>query len=167
MSTPQVITPLPVIPNAKKLLVELVKKGLKAKGLTERKYIDRVKFELGVVGRNGFETYFLILKDFLDHATEIGLPRGTGRGSAVGSLVAYVLDIHRVNPMDERWGIDGLPFERFLSNERGIKKVILKGNGEQYEMLETDSARIIRDGEEIEIKAIDIMQGDEFIEKIK
>lgn len=87
--------------------------------------------------------------------------------SAVGSLVAYVLDIHRVNPMDERWGIDGLPFERFLSNERGIKKVILKGNGEQYEMLETDSARIIRDGEEIEIKAIDIMQGDEFIEKIK
>lgn len=158
---------LPVIPNAKKLLVELVKKGLKAKGLTERKYIDRVKFELGVIGRNGFETYFLILKDFLDHATEIGLPRGTGRGSAVGSLVAYVLDIHRVNPMDERWGIDGLPFERFLSNERGIKKVILKGNGEQYEMLETDSARIIRDGEEIEIKAIDIMQGDEFIEKIK
>ena len=87
--------------------------------------------------------------------------------SAVGSLVAYVLDIHRVNPIDERWGIDGLPFERFLSNERGIKKVILKGNGEQYEMLETDSARIIRDGEEIEIKAIDIMQGDEFIEKIK
>ncbi|MBS4222719.1 DNA polymerase III subunit alpha [Lederbergia citrea] len=88
-------------------------------GLTERisrpdeRYMERLDFELEVIGRMGFNDYFLIVWDFMKYAREQGILTGPGRGSAAGSLVAYVLGITDVNPIEH-----GLLFERFLNPER-------------------------------------------------
>ncbi|MDP2867066.1 MAG: DNA polymerase III subunit alpha, partial [Elusimicrobiota bacterium] len=62
---------------------------------------------------NGFASYFLIDKDFKNHARRIAVPEGPGRGSGAGALVAYTLDITRVDPLP-----NGLLFERFLNPGR-------------------------------------------------
>ena len=56
----------------------------------------------------GFASYFLIVMDFIKHGRSIGVPVGPGRGSGAGALVAYTLDITRVDPLP-----NGLLFERF------------------------------------------------------
>ncbi len=75
--------------------------------------VERLSYELGVIERMGFASYFLIVQDFVRYAREQGIPVGPGRGSAAGSLVSYVLGITQVDPL--RWG---LLFERFLNPER-------------------------------------------------
>jgi error-prone DNA polymerase len=84
----------------------------------ERKYpsaTDRVlkqlNHELGVIHRTGLSEYFLIVWDICRYAHERGIP-AQGRGSAANSLVAYLLDITRVDPIAHN-----LLFERFLSEE--------------------------------------------------
>jgi DNA polymerase-3 subunit alpha len=74
---------------------------------------QRLEFELGVLGKTGFTSYFLIVWDFIDYAKRHGIPVGPGRGSAAGSLIAYVLGITDLDPL--RYG---LFFERFLNPER-------------------------------------------------
>ncbi len=85
---------------------------------TERKYpsvTDRVlkqlDHELGVIHRTGLSEYFLIVWDICRYAHERGIP-AQGRGSAANSVVAYLLDITRVDPIAHN-----LLFERFLSEE--------------------------------------------------
>lgn len=73
----------------------------------------RLDYELGVLERLGFTSYFLIVWDFIRFAREQGIPVGPGRGSAAGSMVAYVLGITDLDPV--RFG---LIFERFLNPER-------------------------------------------------
>jgi DNA polymerase-3 subunit alpha len=73
----------------------------------------RLEHELGVIRAMGFAPYFLIVADFVDEARRRGIAVGPGRGSAAGSLVAYVLGITDVDPL--RYG---LLFERFLNPER-------------------------------------------------
>ena len=63
--------------------------------------------------KTGFTSYFLIVWDFIDYAKTHGIPVGPGRGSAAGSLIAYVLGITDLDPL--RYG---LFFERFLNPER-------------------------------------------------
>ena len=63
--------------------------------------------------KTGFVSYFLIVWDFIHCAKERGIPVGPGRGSAAGSLVAYVLGITDIDPLQF-----GLLFERFLNPER-------------------------------------------------
>src|SRR4051812_11618130 len=75
--------------------------------------IDRLDYELGVLEKTGFVSYFLIVWDFIHYAKERGIPVGPGRGSAAGSMVAYVLGITDVNPLQFN-----LLFERFLNPER-------------------------------------------------
>ncbi len=75
--------------------------------------IERLDYELDVIERMGFVSYFLIVWDFMNHARQQGIPVGPGRGSAAGSIVAYVLGITDVDPL--RFG---LIFERFLNPER-------------------------------------------------
>ena len=84
----------------------------------ERKYnpvtervLSQMDHELEVIGRTGLEEYFLIVWDICRYAHEKGIP-AQGRGSAANSLVAYVLDITRVDPIAHN-----LLFERFLSEE--------------------------------------------------
>lgn len=74
---------------------------------------DRLDFELGVIGKMGFDAYFLIVQDFIDFARNSGIAVGPGRGSAAGSLVSYLLQITTIDPLGYE-----LLFERFLNPER-------------------------------------------------
>ncbi len=76
-------------------------------------YLERLEYEMGVVRRMGFASYFLIVADFIDYAKRNGIPVGPGRGSAAGSLVAYCLGITGIDPLEY-----GLIFERFLNPDR-------------------------------------------------
>jgi DNA polymerase III subunit alpha len=74
---------------------------------------ERLRMELDVIEETGFAAYFLIVWDFMRAARCDGVKVGPGRGSAAGSLVAYVLEITNVDPL--RYN---LLFERFLNRER-------------------------------------------------
>ncbi len=74
---------------------------------------ERLEKETKVVLQMGFASYFLIVWDFIEYARKNGIPVGPGRGSAAGSIVAYVLRITDVDPL--RYN---LLFERFLNAER-------------------------------------------------
>src|SRR3984893_14016837 len=74
---------------------------------------ERLEYELGVLEKTGFVSYILIVWDFIHFAKQRGSPVGPGRGSAPGSLVAYVLGITDIDPLQY-----GLIFERFLNPDR-------------------------------------------------
>ncbi|MBO8127116.1 MAG: DNA polymerase III subunit alpha [Firmicutes bacterium] len=73
----------------------------------------RLERELSVISSLGYSDYFLIVWDFISYARSQGIPVGPGRGSAAGSIVAYLLGITGVDPLKY-----GLLFERFLNPER-------------------------------------------------
>lgn len=73
----------------------------------------RIEYELNIINTKGYSTYFLIVQDFVNWAKNHGIAVGPGRGSVAGSLVAYILGITDINPIDHN-----LPFERFLNPER-------------------------------------------------
>src|SRR6185503_4567199 len=75
--------------------------------------MERLETELGVIEKMGFESYFLIVWDFVKYAKDNGIAVGPGRGSAAGSIVSYVLRITDVDPL-----ASDLLFERFLNAER-------------------------------------------------
>ena len=74
---------------------------------------ERLEYELQIITQMGYTDYFLIVWDFMHFAHQRGIITGPGRGSAAGSLVAYVLKITNVDPI--RYN---LLFERFLNPER-------------------------------------------------
>ncbi len=76
-------------------------------------YQERLEKEVSVIHQMGFDDYFLIVADLLRYAREQDIYCGMGRGSAAGSLVAYVLGITQVDPVKHN-----LFFERFLNPER-------------------------------------------------
>ncbi|MDG3132446.1 DNA polymerase III subunit alpha [Streptococcus suis] len=94
-------------------LREKAYKGLESKNLTDFSYQERLENELSVIHQMGFDDYFLIVWDLLRFGRSQGYYMGMGRGSAVGSLVAYVLDITGIDPVKHQ-----LLFERFLNPER-------------------------------------------------
>lgn len=75
--------------------------------------LDRLNYELEVMASMGYVDYFLIVWDFVKFADDSGIATGVGRGSAAGSLVAYCLNITKIDPI--RYN---LLFERFLNPER-------------------------------------------------
>ena len=75
--------------------------------------LERVEFELGVIAEMGFDSYFLIVWDFVRFAKQNGIAVGPGRGSAAGSIVAYALNITDLDPIANE-----LLFERFLNPAR-------------------------------------------------
>ena len=74
---------------------------------------SRIQYELGIINEMGFPAYFLVVADICDYARENGIALGPGRGSAAGSMIAYMLGITDLDPLDH-----GLLFERFLNPER-------------------------------------------------
>ncbi len=73
----------------------------------------RLQYELSVIHKMKFSDYFLIVWDFMRFARDNGILTGPGRGSAAGSMVAYVLQITDIDPIEHQ-----LLFERFLNPER-------------------------------------------------
>jgi len=100
--------------TVREYLRKLVDEGLKKRysEVTE-KIKERAKYELSVIEKMGFESYFLIVWDFVKWAKDHGIVVGPGRGSAAGSIVSYVLDITEINPLEY-----DLFFERFLNPDR-------------------------------------------------
>jgi len=95
--------------TADEALVAASIEGLRNFKLAKKKdYVERLKLELNVIADRGFSKYFLTMKAIADRATQEQLT-GPGRGSAAGSLVAYVLGITQVDPIKY-----GLLFSRFL-----------------------------------------------------
>ncbi|MFH0739553.1 MAG: DNA polymerase III subunit alpha [bacterium] len=114
-------TKLPVFPTPNSESPEDYLKTLAHQGLEKKisQFPDieeakkRLDYELSVVTQTGFAGYFLIVQDFVNWAKNNRVVVGPGRGSAGGSLVAYLLNITEVNPLQY-----GLLFERFLNPER-------------------------------------------------
>lgn len=75
--------------------------------------LKRVEYEVSVIATAGFKTYMLIVADFINWAKDNGIMVGPGRGSAAGCIVAYLLKITDVDPLEHN-----LLFERFLNAER-------------------------------------------------
>ena len=98
-------------------LRELCEEGVRSRygerALTDPEISKRFEYELSVLYKTGFTSYFLIVWDFINYAKSQGIPVGPGRGSAAGSLIAYVLGITDLDPL--RYG---LLFERFLNPDR-------------------------------------------------
>ena len=87
-------------------------KGFKERSLdTNEEYVSRLKEELEVIRDRGFAKYFLTMQAVADKANTVQLT-GPGRGSAAGSLVAYVLNITQIDPIKY-----GLLFSRFLRKD--------------------------------------------------
>ena len=108
--------PLPAGVTAEEHLRALAEEGLRGRfkdaGIPEG-YDERLGYELGVINKMGFASYFLVVADYIQWAKNQGIRVGTARGSAGGSLVAYATGITNINPM-----YYNLSFERFLNPER-------------------------------------------------
>jgi DNA polymerase-3 subunit alpha len=78
-----------------------------------RAYEDRLNAEIEMIRKTKFSSYFLIVWDLIKAARDRAIPVGPGRGSVVGSLVAYCLRITDIDPLQY-----DLFFERFLNPER-------------------------------------------------
>ena len=93
---------------------DLIEAGLKKKYKVETPEIrERIEYELGVITKLGYVEYYLIVWDYINAARENGISVGPGRGSGVGSIIAYLIGITDVDPIKY-----GLFFERFLNPER-------------------------------------------------
>ncbi|MBI5754379.1 DNA polymerase III subunit alpha [Candidatus Peregrinibacteria bacterium] len=106
-------------PNGEKsdeYLSHLCEEGLKSRfdgKEVPNEYWKRLEFELKTVHKMAFDTYFLIVHDFVDYAKRQKIVVGPGRGSAAGSILAWSLRITDLDPIKH-----GLFFERFLNPER-------------------------------------------------
>jgi DNA polymerase-3 subunit alpha len=117
--------PVPEGMTLDEFFIEESKKGLNARlekypaigdGTLEENrvaYDKRLEMELGIIVQMGFPGYFMIVADFIQWAKDNLIPVGPGRGSGAGSLVAYVLNITDLDPIEF-----DLLFERFLNPER-------------------------------------------------
>ena len=79
----------------------------------DQSIIDRLNYELSIIEKMGYVTYYLIVYDFIRFAKENKIPVGPGRGSGAGSLAAYCIGITGIDPIKYQ-----LLFERFLNPER-------------------------------------------------
>src|SRR6184192_46986 len=109
--------PVPAGKTREGYLRELCYQGLRERygdrAATDAELLKRLDYELGVLEKTGFVSYLLIVWDFIHFAKERRIPVGPGRGSAAGSMVAYVLGITDIDPLQY-----GLIFERFLNPDR-------------------------------------------------
>jgi len=106
--------------EAHKGLAERMAKHVYFEGMTaeqkeeiDKKYYERLEYELSVIKRMGFPGYFLIVSDFIRWSKTHGVPVGPGRGSGAGSIVAWSLKITELDPIKLE-----LLFERFLNPDR-------------------------------------------------
>jgi DNA polymerase III subunit alpha len=120
MSEPQIPTPnIPSGHTPDTYAEEVAWQGLlerlnrKSRNEVDAVYKERLEYELKMLQKMGFSTYFLVVWDYIKFARDNNIPVGPGRGSAAGSLVAYAMRITNIDPVHH-----GLLFERFLNPER-------------------------------------------------
>jgi DNA polymerase-3 subunit alpha len=95
-------------------LQDLTVMGMRDRSLhNNKKYVDRLEYELGVIAKTGFATYMLIVNDIISWAKQRGIIVGPGRGSAAGSIISYFLNITDIDPIKHE-----LYFERFMNPDR-------------------------------------------------
>ena len=100
--------------NADEYLKELCYESIPLKYQHLSKQVEeRLNYELNIIKKMGFASYFLITQDFVRYAKDNGIPVGPGRGSAVGSIVSYLTGITDLDPLKYN-----LIFERFLNPDR-------------------------------------------------
>lgn len=110
---------LPEFPIPEGLSAEAYLRKLCLEGMPERypeptqQVWERLEYELGIINKMGYDCYFLIVWDFISYSRRNDIPVGPGRGSAAGSIVAYLLGITNIDPLKY-----DLLFERFLNPER-------------------------------------------------
>ncbi len=106
--------PLPDGSTPLQHLEEMINERVKIRyqNLTEE-ITQRIAYELGIISKKGYATYFLIVQDFVNWAKDHGIAVGPGRGSAAGSVISYILGITGIDPFFFK-----LPFERFLNPSR-------------------------------------------------
>jgi uracil-DNA glycosylase family 4 len=105
---------MPNFPNSTETLRKLVYDEFVKRPFKDNPvYKERLDFELDRILTKGYEGYFLMIKDIIDTARELGVMYGPGRGSVSGSLVAYLLKLHDADPIEH-----DLLFDRFISDMR-------------------------------------------------
>ena len=106
--------PLPEGKTAIEYLRDLCVAGMDERyGSEAEQHMDRLDYELGIIGNMGFEDYFLVVADFVKYSHDNGIMVGPGRGSGAGSIMAYALRITDIDPIPY-----DLIFERFFNPER-------------------------------------------------
>ena len=147
----------PHFENCEQILREKCIEGLKARGFeNNQEYIDRMEYELENIVKAGFADYFVLLEDLCTWCWNNGVHTGTGRGSAAGSLVLYLLNITHADPIKYN-----LLFERFLSADK-LQEIIEKG-GKVTGCFSEDTIVRLKNGFKYisEIKKGDIVIGDD------
>lgn len=113
----QALLPKFPVPNglsASQYLKQLCQQALQSLNKNEDPvYLKRLDHELSTIDQMGFSDYFLVVWELIDFCYQSGIRTGPGRGSAAGSLVAFLLGITRLDPLEY-----DLLFERFLNPER-------------------------------------------------
>ncbi|NQX83857.1 MAG: DNA polymerase III subunit alpha [Mycoplasmataceae bacterium] len=97
----------------KKIKTYLKEKSKDNPNINVSEYMSRTQLELNMIKEMNFSDYFLVVKDYVDWAESKDILVGPGRGSVGGSLVAFLLGITKVDPIESN-----LLFERFLNSER-------------------------------------------------
>ncbi|HUV42952.1 MAG TPA: DNA polymerase III subunit alpha [Patescibacteria group bacterium] len=106
--------PLPAGESAEEHLRSLVKERMANRYPKEIKEVkERVEYELDIICKKGFATYFLIVQDFVNWSKQQGIRVGPGRGSVAGSIISYILRITSIDPLRHN-----IPFERFMNPQR-------------------------------------------------
>jgi DNA polymerase-3 subunit alpha len=107
------VFPLPPGADDNAELRKMAEAGIPERGLADTPELrSRMDYELGIIEKKGYASYFLIVADLLRSAKQMGIYTNT-RGSAAGSLVSYLAGITTVDPIKFN-----MPFERFLNPER-------------------------------------------------
>lgn len=131
----------------------------------EEMIAERLQREIQVIEEGEVVDYFLELRDIINWAKNNGVLVGSGRGSACGSLVSYLLGLNYINPLEYN-----LLFERFLTTGRLIRHdkveqvIINESDCNPITLNSTDFVRILRNGMKMIVKAGDLIEGDELVD---
>lgn len=128
--------------DLKKRLADGFQRKVLSKGFSRskvREYNDRLTAEYRLTVSKGFSEYFLVVQDMVLAANDLDVFVGCGRGSAGGSLVAYLLGITEIDPV--KWD---LAVERFMSPERGGYRMAFHKPNKIAELTEWYTERIAR-----------------------
>lgn len=100
--------------SERKFLEFMCLNNAKKKGVSlDERYLERMNYEIDIIDKMGYCSYFLIVQDYVNFSKDNNIPVGPGRGSAAGSLVSYLLGITEIDPLKYN-----LMFERFLNPQR-------------------------------------------------